>query len=125
MSEMAPSESGDHSKPDLELYAEDFDAWERELLYEEQSTELSRRFGQLALGETIEHTALDEAPEEDSLPIKPKKPDDEVRKPDPLSISSETSSEPGWHVTEDEMFSAAMGLIYFATGFPADEMFEK
>ena len=45
---------------------------------------------------------------------------------DPLNLQPERSSgESGIHATQDEMFSAAMGLIYFTTGISAEEVFEE
>jgi hypothetical protein len=114
MSEIIPSDSGDYIEPNLEAYTADFDAWEQELASE---------LGQRALGDVINHDRLAtplNKPLEDEK-IQPTKQDYE-----PLKLDVNTGSvEKGPGVTEDELFSAAMGLIYFTTGIPADEVFEE
>lgn len=122
MSEIIPSDSGDYIEPNLEAYAADFDAWEQELVYEPYIPELASELGQRALDDVIsDRLAMPfNKPLEDER-IQPSKQDYE-----PLKLDVSTGSvEKGPGVTEDELFSAAMGLIYFTTGIPADEVFER
>lgn len=127
MSEMIPSESGDYGDISPELYAADFTEWEQELESEPSIAELSRKLGSISLSETIEYDEIAEPPEEPEEPEELKKPNEhKEEKYDFLQASPNSSSrESSPKITQDELFSAAMGLIYFATGISAEEVFEE
>lgn len=126
MSEMIPSESGDYGDINPELYAADFTEWEQELESEPSIAELSHKLGSMSLSEAIEYDEIVEPPEEPEEPEELKKPNEQKEKYDYLQASPNNSSrESSPKITQDELFSAAMGLIYFATGIPAEEVFEE
>lgn len=139
MSELLPSENGGYGESNIEPYAADFTEWEQELAAEPHIAELRAQLGSLSLVETIDYDTRDllnedevEELEEPEGPGGTKKPkENETKKEeqlqyDPLNLQPEKASgEQGPHVTQDELFSAAMGLIYFTTGISVEEVFEE
>lgn len=118
MSEILPFSNGD-----FDAGAIDFELWEAELEDTETIARLSHELGRLSFSDTVEFR-----PE---LVAKPEKPlDEQEQKYDEPQIAmyqepkreqeSYNYEEP--YLLSDEMFDAAMGLIYFATGVPADEL---
>lgn len=130
MIEHIPSESGDYSNQNRELEAADFAQWEQELSHEPHIGELNLEMGRLSLEQTVEYEPDDDAPEWKVLEDEPESEDDEEpeQEPryDPLKIEpGSRSHESGSMNAEEGLFGAAMALVYFTTGFTADEVFEK
>lgn len=111
MSETLPFGNGDS-----DATATDFELWESELEDTETIARLSHELGRLSFSNTVEF--------QPELVAKPELLLDEPQ----IAMHQEPKREQKsqgdgeLYLLSDEMFDAAMGLIYFATGVPADEL---
>lgn len=116
MSEILPYSSGDFNTE-----ATDFELWEAELQDDETIVRLSHELGRLSFSDTVEllprPVEKEDQPEEE---LKVSEATIDMAEEPKSNWDSYKVEEP--YLLSDEMFDAAMGLIYFATGVPADEL---
>lgn len=118
MSEILPFSNGDY-----DAGATDFELWEAELEDTETIARLSHELGRLSFSDTVEFR-----PELVAKPESPLDDPEEMYDEPQIAMHQESKREQKsqadgeLYLLSDEMFDAAMGLIYFATGVPADEL---
>ena len=121
MYENGPLDSGDYGDDSPDHTTSDYELWEAELKDNENIARLSHELGRFSLQSEIEVADV-------LQPKKRKSPEDEDEKEEEpeleeelFSMETSPSSSDGY-LLGDEMYGAAMGLIYLTTGIPVDEI---
>lgn len=116
MSEYGPSNSGDYGESSSDQSSTDFELWEAELENDESIARLSLELGRLSLQGEIEY------PEEEQEPSKKKKPEEPDQEKWEMPAMDESAGfSGGEYLLGDEMYGAAVGLIYLTTGFSMED----
>lgn len=111
-------ESGDFALWEQELSTDNFALWGQELSAE-NSARLTIELGEAALGQLV---AIEQPPE--SYPVEDYLRLEKSPRYDNALPEKATSRSGDFRLTGDEMCQIALGLIYFTTGVPTDELYE-